>query len=161
MGYARALIGGTVLLTLASCAVPERTEPPQVSLADIRLLEGGVLEQRLRVELRVGNPNNFDLPLDGMTFALELNDRPFAQGFTNRSVTVPRLGEVTVPIVASTTLLDMLQQALAFGQRADLSYRLEGVAYLKGRSGRALPYEKTGRLQLLRKQGPDDNLVPL
>jgi LEA14-like dessication related protein len=77
MRLAHALIGLSALLVLGACARLGEAEPPQVRLADIRLLEGGLLEQRFRVDLRLGNPNDFDLPLDGLTFELELNDRPF------------------------------------------------------------------------------------
>lgn len=150
-----------VVAVLAACAALRDAEPPQVRLADLRLLQSGLFEQRLQVDLRVGNPNDFDLPLDGLTFELTLNDEPFAQGFTNEAVTIPRLGEATVPVVASTTLLDLVQQALVFGKRGDLSYRIEGVAYLQGPTRRSLPYERSGRLRLLPDTGPGDTLVPL
>lgn len=159
----RTCLATVALIGAASCGAIEDAQPPQVGLADLRFLEGGLFEQRLLVALRIGNPNDFDLPLDGMTFELELNDQPFATGFTDQPVTVPRLGEVRVPIVASTTLLDMVQQALVLGRRADLSYRVSGVAYLRGVTGRTLPYEKSGRLRLLPEPGagPGDRLVPL
>lgn len=156
------LIGVGLALVLAACAPIDTAEPPQVSLADIKLLPGGLFEQKFQLELRVTNPNNFDLPLEGLSFKLALNDLPFAQGVSNESVTVPRLGEARIPVVASTTVLDIMQQVLSLGRRADLTYRLEGVAYLKGLTRRSVPYERAGKLQLL--PGPSDaeqQLVPL
>ena len=156
------LIGVGLVLVLAACAPIDKAEPPEVSLADIKLLPGGLFEQKFQLELRVTNPNNFDLPLDGLSFKLALNDRPFAQGASNESVTIPRLGEARIPVVASTTVLDIMQQVLTLGRSADLTYRLEGLAYLRGISRRTVPYERTGKLQLL--PGPGDTeqkLIPL
>jgi len=156
------LIGIGLILVLAACAPIEKAEPPSVSLADIKLLPGGLFEQNFQLELRVTNPNNFALPLEGMTFKLALNDRPFAQGVSSESVTVPRLGEARIPVVASTTMLDIVQQVITLGNRADLTYRLEGLVYLKGLGGTSVPYERMGKLQLLPDQGDaEQRLIPL
>ncbi|HEY5598379.1 MAG TPA: LEA type 2 family protein, partial [Kiloniellales bacterium] len=80
------LIGVGLVLVLAACAPIDKAEPPEVSLADIKLLPGGLFEQKFQLELRVTNPNNFDLPLEGLSFKLALNDQPFAQGVSNESV---------------------------------------------------------------------------
>lgn len=152
MRFPHALLGLAALLLLGACARLGEVEPPQVRLADIRLLESGLFEQRFRVDLRLGNPNDFDLALGGLTFELELNDLPFARGLSNQAVTVPRLGEARVSVVASTTLIDMVQQMLILGERSDLSYRIEGVVYLRGAAARKLPYETAGRLRLLPAQ---------
>jgi LEA14-like dessication related protein len=155
-------IGVGLILVLAACAPIDKAEPPNVSLADIKLLPGGLFEQKFQLDLRITNPNNFALPLEGMTFKLALNDRPFAQGVSNESVTVPRLGEARVPVVASTTLLDIMQQMLTLGERADLMYRLEGLVYLKGLGGKSVPYERNGKLRLLPDQGDaGQRLIPL
>lgn len=157
--------GAAAALALAACAALEPAEPPRVSLSDVRLLGGGLLEQRLMVEVRIGNPNNFDLPLEGLTVDLDVNGYPFAQGYSNESVTVPRLGEATVPVVATTTVFDMVQQAFALNNRAAISYKLSGKAYIKGhKQGMTdgIPYEKTGSLQLAPGSGPKaDSLIPL
>ncbi len=152
MRFLNVLMGLAVLLALAACTRLGGAEPPQVHLTDIRLLPGGLLEQRFQVDLRLGNPNDFDLALDGLTFEVELNDMPFARGLSNQSVTVPRLGEAQLRVVASTTLIDVVQQMLVLGERSDLSYRIEGVVYLRGAAARKLPYETSGHMRLLPAQ---------
>ncbi len=152
MRFPHALMGLLALLALGACTRLGEVEPPQVRLADIRLLESGLFEQRFRVDLRLGNPNDFDLALGGLTFELELNDRPFARGLSNQAVTLPRLGEARVSVVASTTLIDMVQQMLILGERSELSYRIEGVVYLRGAGARKVPYETSGRMRLLPAQ---------
>ncbi|MFQ5467290.1 MAG: LEA type 2 family protein [Kiloniellaceae bacterium] len=157
----RLLFGVMVLSLAAGCAALVEAEPPHVGVSDIRLLGGGLLEQRMELTLRVGNPNNFDLPLDGLAFDLDVNERPFARGFTNQAIVVPRLGEVTIPVQATTGLLDMMGQVLNLGTRDDLSYRLVGHAYLRGPGGRALPFEQSGRLRLSPAPAGERALAPL
>ena len=149
------------LLLLTACAALEPTLAPRVRLADITLLEGGLLEQKMRVELDIGNPNNFDLPLDGLTFTLELNDRPLVEGFTNESVVIPRLGEARLAVFASTSLLGIIRQVMALGQGEALSYRLSGRAYLTGLARVSVPFETGGTLELLPDGGREKSLVPL
>ena len=161
MAHFRASAGLLAVLMVAACVQIGETRSPQVHVVDIRLLQSGLLEQRFRVDLRIGNPNDFDLPLDGLTFELDLNGRHFADGFTNQSVTVPRLGEARVSVDASTTLIDMMEQALLLGERAELSYRIEGVVYLRGLARRQVPYERGGRLRLLPERPGERTLVPL
>ncbi len=86
---------------------------------------------------------------------------PFARGVSNQAVTVPRLGEARLQVVASTTLIDVVQQMLILGQRSDLSYRIEGVVYLRGAARRKLPYETAGRLRLLPAQPNERTPAPL
>ena len=58
-----------------------------------------------------------------------------------------------MPVTASTTLLHMVQQAMRLGERADLEYRLSGDVFLAGLTRRTVPYERSGRLQLLPETG--------
>jgi len=150
-----------LLLSLTACAAFDDAVPPEVSLSNVRLVGGGLVDQELQVDLRIRNPNNFELPLDGLTFNLELNGQPFADGFTNEAVTVPSLGEAKVPVTASINLIDLVQQMLALGRQGDLNYRIDGLAYLSGLIERTVPYEKTGRLELMPRAEEDEDLVPI
>jgi LEA14-like dessication related protein len=141
-----------VLLALAACS---STEPvaPEVHVVDLRLLESSVFEQRFEIDLRIGNPNDFDLPLDGLTFDLEVNGEDFARGFSNEKVTVPRLGEERLSVVASTTLLELVRQMQLLAERGDLSYRISGLAYFDSLVRRSAPYESEGTFSLAGPRG--------
>ncbi len=157
------LVAGMAAAPLLGCASTETAVAPRVRLADIKVIGGGLFAQQIGIELLVGNPNNFDIRIEGLTFNLEVNGQAFADGFSNEAVTIPRLSEVTVPVTASTTLFDLVQQVLILGQREDFSYRISGVAYLSGLRKRSVPYEQTGRLRLLPEPDREDvdTLVPL
>ncbi len=137
----------TALWLLAACGTTDAV-PPQVRLVDLRLLESSAFEQRFEVDLRIGNPNDVDLPLDGLTFDLEVNGESFASGFSDRRVTIPRLSEELVSVSASTTLLAMVRQMLLLAERGEIAYRLRGLAYLDSLQRRSLPYESEGSFSL-------------
>ncbi len=155
------LLGTAMVLLLSACAAVEQPLPPKVRLANVQFLDSTLFEQRMHVDLQVRNPNNFDLPLEGLTFELEVNGNRLAEGYSNEIVTIPRLGEAMVPVRASTSLLDMIQQFMALGQGGSLSYRLKGRAYLTGFFGAGVPFETSGKLELGPDAGRGQNLVPL
>ena len=158
-GVAALLAAGSLLL-LTACAQVPKPQPPKVGLADIVLLDGNLLQQRLRIDLDVANPNDFDIPLDGLTFRLEVNDRLLAEGLSDDRVTIPRFGEARVSVLATTSIFDIMQQVLALQDGNRLSYRLAGEAYVSGFLIRRLPFEKSGELELEAVEGGQKSLIP-
>lgn len=137
-------------LAAAGCAgVPRDVQQPEVRLTDIELQPGsGVLEQSMLLVLNVRNPNNFDIPLDGMRFDLELNGRHFAQGLSSDATTIPRLGERRVTATASTNMVRLIEQMMRLAQKGGIGYRLTGDAFLGGAGGRTVPFETDGEFRL-------------
>jgi hypothetical protein len=140
-------------LALAGCAgVPVGLKPPEVSVADISLIGGGLLEQRFIVRLRLINPNNRDISIEGVSFRLDLADHEFARGVSSRPVKLPRLGEATMDVEAVTRLADVL--GLARGRDGKAAPDLAGAIsyHLSGQlaTGRyvELPFERKGELRL-------------
>lgn len=139
-----------VLLLLAGCTgLMTKPERPEVSVASITLVEPGLLEQRYRLQLRVQNPNDFDLPIDGIQMGLELNNQPFVTAVSAAPVTVPRFGSALVEIDAVSTLARLLHQfkGLAAGKTETVSYRLSGKVHLS-RPSMALPFTQEGEINL-------------
>jgi LEA14-like dessication related protein len=134
---------------LIGCASVETAKPPTIQLSNIQLGSGGLLNQELLIEIRIGNPNDFELPLTGLAFTLDVNGQPFADGLSNAVVTVPRLGYAMVPVTANTNILSIFRQLMFLGQNDKITYRLHGTAYV-GRLGisRSVPYERKGELSL-------------
>ncbi|MEE8272940.1 MAG: LEA type 2 family protein [Alphaproteobacteria bacterium] len=144
----RPIVPFLVLVVTACAAVGPVIEPPDVALADIQFLDAGVFEQRFRVTLRVRNPNDFSLPLDGFRFNLDVNEKPFARGVSNSAVTIPRLGEALVDVDTSTSVIDIAQLFMDLPTRETLDYTISGRVYLRGSILPAVPFEETGSLSL-------------
>ena len=147
-------IAFAIVLLLAGCASVDDARPPSIQLSNLRLGTGGLLNQELLIEIRIGNPNDFELPLTGLTFQLDVNGLPFADGLSNAAVTVPRLGYATVPVTGNTNIVSVFRQLMFLGKSDRVTYRLHGNAYV-GRLGinQTLPYERKGELSLLPAPG--------
>ncbi|MBF0269522.1 MAG: LEA type 2 family protein [Alphaproteobacteria bacterium] len=134
----------------SSCAMVGDVEPPIVSLADLRIGRMGLFEQEALVTLRLRNPNDQSLPLDGAKFNIKLNGEPFARGVSNESITVPRLGDATMKATMVISTFDVLNQFLNMGNIQALTYELDGTAFYSGLGlmRRSAPFTQVGKLKL-------------
>jgi len=149
MGGLRGWIAMGMLLALAACtSLPRGMEPLSVTLADVRPSQVGLLEQEFMMKIRVQNPNNVDVPLQGVAFNVELNGKTFAKGVSRQDGTVPAFGDVVLDVKAISTLGDVLEQLGAFrdGPPRNLTYRLQGK--LAPAAGGSLPFDSTGNIDL-------------
>lgn len=139
-----------LLSAAAGCASIAALEAPEVQLTSLRMLEPapGSLEQRFAVGLRLMNPNNRAIAVDGLDFELELNDRRLARGVTNDAFELPRLGEADTVVVVTTSVFDVLRQAvdLAGRQDAPMDYRLHGRLHIGRGFVRSIPFNHKGKL---------------
>jgi LEA14-like dessication related protein len=103
-----------------------------VSVVDLQPEAATGFEQRFRVELRISNPNERELEVDGLRFELDVNGQRLARGQTGDAVTVPRLGDATLSVLTTTTLLDVFRQVVALPNAKGVRYRVAGRVYLKG-----------------------------
>lgn len=142
------LVTSVCFLSLG-CAHPRWADlPPDVYVIDIVPLESTAFEQRMRVDLRIRNPNNFAFAVDGVRFVLELNGTRFARGLGNDRVTVPRLGEAQISVITTTTLMDWVRQfaVLARPGPKDVDYHVEGRFFLADDLFGHVDFESSGNL---------------
>jgi LEA14-like dessication related protein len=138
------------LLAAAGCASITSLQAPEVQVTSLQLLapEPGSLEQRFAVGLRLVNPNNRSMAVDGLDFELDVNDKRLARGVTNRAFELPRLGETDTTVVVTASVLDLLRQAVDYAGRPDvpLNYRLRGRVHLGSGFVRSVPFDHRGLL---------------
>jgi LEA14-like dessication related protein len=161
----RAFLSLGLAALAASCALPGDAEPPIVSLADLRVGRMGLFEQEAFVTLRLRNPNDAAMPIDGAKFNIKLNGEPFARGVSNQSLTVPRLGDATMDATMVISTFDVLNQFLNAGNLQALTYELEGTAFYSGLGffRRSAPFNQVGKLKLGgsgQQGGTSTNQVP-
>jgi LEA14-like dessication related protein len=133
-----------VFVAMAGCASWfMKGKPPEVLVINVMPLDATALEQRLQVDLRIRNPNDFDLLVTGIDFTLNFNGKRLARGLSNKDLTVPRLGDAVVSVETSTSTFDVVRQLLGFSRNQDLSYDITGLLHLK--DGR-LPFDSSGIL---------------
>ena len=132
---------------LSACAGLWIREPLNVTIAELKPIEIGVLEQRYEVKVRLQNPNDSDISFDGVVFDLEINGNPFARGVSDKGGTIPRFGESLVDLQVVSGLQNILRQIneLAKGDRTSVTYRIKGRLHLAGGIG-SVPFDATGEI---------------
>lgn len=134
--------------TAAGCVgLGQPPDPPRVSLADLGIVDAGLLEQRFKMKLRIQNPGSIELAVKGVDVRVEINGKPFMTGLGHDEVAVPPLGTATVEVEAFSTLTGLVRQFNAFaqGDRKTLSYRMQGVLVV-GDARRRIRFEDSGEV---------------
>ena len=142
------LIPLAFFVSLSACSVlPSHIEKPTLHVADVRLLDASLFEQRFLLSLRVQNPNDFKLPIEALNYVLTINDKPFAQGASAKAVTIPRFGSGVIEVEGVSTLGSLLRQLpeLQGGTLKGLRYQLKGNLTLGG-FGNRVPFDQQGEI---------------
>ncbi len=137
------------IVLLSACAgLGGLAQKPEVSLASLNLVQIGLFEQRFALKLRIQNPNDVELRINGLSFEIELNGRSFITGLSDRGVTIPRFGEALLEVTATSTLGSALKQLreLQKGGRERIDYRIAGRLNVSDIG--TVPFERRGDLSL-------------
>jgi LEA14-like dessication related protein len=135
------------LMIVAACAtLSPNANRLDVTLSDITPLEIGFLEQQYQVSLRVQNPSDTPVVIDGFAYQIEINDKAFARGVSDESATVPRFGQVVLSAKAVSGLSAVVDQIrkLKGGPPDAVRYRVTGKFALSG--GGSVPFDQRGEI---------------
>jgi LEA14-like dessication related protein len=139
---------------LAACASSlPAIEPLQVSLAGLTLGKSGRFERRLWVDLRLSNPNAFDVAIERLRFALEINEQRLGRGRLRRTVDLPAQGDVVLPVLMTVATGELVNTLMDLSSEQQVAYRLVGEAELDHAMAQRVPFEWHGRLELPRIAG--------
>ena len=145
-----------VTLFLGACAtLSAYKEAPRVSLVSIQPQEMGVFEQRFVLQLRILNPNNVAIPVEGLSYAIEINGREFAYGVSRQDIEIAAFGEALLDVAVVSNLLSVVRQLQLLNNetRDSLAYRLTGKISLAN-SPASLPFDYSGELTYLSATTP-------
>ena len=112
-------------------------------VTNITPLDATASVQRLQVDLRIRNSNDFDPVVTGINFKLNVNGERLARSLANEELTIPRLSDAVISVQTGTSTVDLIRQFLTLSQKQDLAYDTSGVLYSK--DGR-LPFKNSGVL---------------
>jgi LEA14-like dessication related protein len=137
-----------MLAALAGCAY-SHLEKPRLEVVDVQLLKGDLLQQQLRLRMRVQNPNNRQLPVAGVTYELAVAGEAFAHGESERDFIVPALGSAEFDVNVTANAATALLKILAGGRRLEtVDYRLTGKVALSSGMLRSIPFDQKGIINL-------------
>lgn len=156
--FSKLCVAGLGLL-ISACASMPTTESPYLSVVNIQLAQATPLEQRYRITVRVQNPNDHDLNVTGLKYALKINDQPFLKGVSDTAFTVPRYGEHVTEVSGISTIFGFVRQIQELGAASGLSYELSGRLSLENRM-LGLPFSYQGRLTPPGDAGRERSKIP-
>jgi LEA14-like dessication related protein len=133
----------TVLaLTGCSLFVP-KLEKPTLTVVNVQMLKSDLWHQELKVRLRVQNPNDRTLPIQGLWYELDLDGQEFAHGMSGESFVVPALGDAEFDMSVSANMASMLIKLLG-QQNNPIEYRIKGKISLSSGLLRSLTFDDQG-----------------
>lgn len=138
------------VMLLVGCASLPGGKPlsPKVSVESVRPLNLSLSGQKLEFRLRIENPNNFDLPVEGLKFNAKLGGDKIADGLSNERVNVPANADAILQVEVTAGLgkvLNRLRDMLA-GDDVKLDYDVTGTVKL-ATWPIAIPFNVDGELE--------------
>lgn len=96
-----------LLVALSACSTLPTTDPlpPEVSVDRIRLGKFNLRKQEVNLRLKVENPNSFDLPLQMLSFNINVEGDELANGTSDQAVTIPASGDALLDVSVSSSRL--------------------------------------------------------
>ena len=146
----RILMPLTILCVTACATVPPDIERPKISIANIAPKDIAVFEQRFDVQLRIQNPNDQELGINGLRCDLEFNDKEFGSGMSGQQVMIPRFGSEIVNVEVITGFSSFLRQFQELNKSGagKLRYRLKGTMFVVAPKRFKLPFDEQGEVDL-------------
>jgi LEA14-like dessication related protein len=147
-----AVVATLVTGLLGACALfLPKFETPKLSVVDVQILKSDLWSQRLKVRMRVQNPNDRTLPVKGLSYKLEVEGQELASGVSGASFVVPALGEAEFDTNVTANMAGVVLKLLARGGEGSgqkINYRLTGKVSLSQGLLRSIPFEEQGSFKL-------------
>jgi len=146
-------------LLLVGCAgLHGHVQDPEVTLADMQVVEMRPLEAVFQIQLRVMNPNDFVLDIRGVRCDVNIDGKHFATGVGDRKSEIPAYGTGLVPVKVYASTLKMFSSVMAMVQGLDgqagglapIHYEISGTIRMGGGINRTVPFHSKGELSLNR-----------
>lgn len=138
-----------VAVALSGCTlfVP-KFQTPNLTIVGVEVRRANLLEQQLRVRVRVENPNDRSLPVKGLSYSLYLEGQEFATGVSDASFVVPALGSVEFNMDVSANAAGALFTILRSPPGQGIEYHLQGRVELSQGWVRSIPFQQSGTFTL-------------
>ncbi len=148
-----ALTAAAAALIAAACSfLTPKFEKPHLSVVAITIGKSDFFAQHLDVRLRVANPNDRVLPVEGLSYTLEVAGQEAAHGASSTSFVVPPMGEAEFDMDVTANLAGTLLRLLlarSDASRSDrVEYHITGKVTLSRGLLRSIPFDERGTFGL-------------
>ncbi len=135
-------------MALSGCALVPRLQTPRFSIVDIEVHRASFLEQQLRVRVRVENPNDRSLPVQGISYTIDVGGQQFATGASDASFVVPALGTAEFNMDITANAAGALFAILGKPRGQAIEYHMKGRVEFSRGWLRSIPFAESGTFTL-------------
>lgn len=143
----RGILVPVLALTLAGCALFAHWQAPTLAVVSIQLGHSDLLRQHLLVRMSVHNPNERELPVQGLSYTLDVNGEQAAHGESSASFVVPARGDAEFDMNVTANAAAVLLRVLTHNGEP-VQYWIRGKVDLSSGLLRSVPFDQKGELQL-------------
>lgn len=141
-----------IAILFSGCASLESlVATPGVSLRNVKVESLDLTQQSFLLSFDVTNPNPFPLPINMVSYAVELDGHRFASGKTQSSISVPASGDGEFAISVNLNLLQTAPELLFIvreGVRRDIPYALDGTLGFDIPLAKPVSFQTAGLIRL-------------
>ncbi len=139
-----------LLLTGSSCSsLRPDLEVPRLAIVRVAMTSADIFNQQFLVRVNVQNPNNRELPIEGLDYKLFLEGDSFAEGVSNKPFVVPALGDIDFDMTVRTNFVSGIGRLLSrLNGRPQVNYVIEGKLLTDIRFLKKIPFQETGSVNL-------------
>ncbi|NND92448.1 MAG: LEA type 2 family protein [Granulosicoccus sp.] len=134
-------------LLVSGCSSIPTSRPlsPSVKIESVKPVKLGLTSQTLAFSLNISNPNDYDLPLQSLTFIATIDDTEIARGMSTERVRIPANDEATLNVTVSTSINRLLGRLLqsATSDKSNIGYDIKGFVKLSNWPAR-IPFNVDG-----------------
>jgi LEA14-like dessication related protein len=108
-----------------------------------------IFNQQFMVRMHVQNPNDRDIPVNGLDYELFLEGDSFAEGVTTKAFVIPAMGETEFDLPIRTNFVSSLGRLVSRLQgRKQVQYVLEGKVLTDIGMFNKIPFRESGSVDL-------------
>jgi LEA14-like dessication related protein len=136
------------LLALSACAL-SKLEKPTLNLVSVQMTSADMFNQQFVVRMNVQNPNDRDLPVNGVDYKIFLEGDSFAEGTSNIPFVIPANGEKEFDLPVRTNFVSSLGRLLSrLNGKRQVRYQIEGTVMTKIGMVHKVPFAQSGTVDL-------------
>ena len=126
---------------------------PTVSVLNVQMLSTDMFAQKFKVRVKVENPNDVQLKVNGIEFEILLMGDGFAEGNSSDQFLLPAKGEAEFDMAVSTNFVSSLGRLISRkggGKLENIDYEIVGTLYIEKGFAKKLPFNHKGTVDFAR-----------
>lgn len=142
------LLPAVILLALLTSCAGIKASPPEVNLLGLQVQDVTLSHVNLLADLRVYNPNDRGMTVQGVDYVLHLNGIKIFSGRSSITADINAQEYGTIPLRLSSAYWNMLQLLNNMHANNDIDFSMAGKIKVGGFGlfGKSYPFKKEGKI---------------